>query len=382
MKLTKVENSKKHKMQVEKAFHKLKQKLSKVDFASIIKDFHRFPFAIYTRQEILLDDQKGVFSGFEYREGIYRKTWDDRFLGNTAIKVDGNLVAIWDFSTCSENMDIDQLTSKIVHEMFHCFQQEYKENRWADESLGLKYPLSSKNLSMKVLENRSLQNAFKTGNDGEIVRFLELRSQRSRMFGRYIDYESAIETYEGMAVFVELSSLSFLKGVKTVDLLGSYLPSDILEAKFLINHRVPGYYAGLMIAFLLEKNVKNWEEQFFEKKDYLWQILADEKLENDKEEEIPVSKESEEAVDFRRKEIENTFFEFMSFKTYSIKKSYRLTGFDPMNAICFENMVYHRYFVKLRDGAGEYLLEGPVVTRFEESIFEVSEIITQRDIKM
>lgn len=54
----------------------------------------------------------------------------EEFLANTAICYQGRLIAIW---CLSEEMDLDILASKIIHEMFHAYQMECGESRFPEE---------------------------------------------------------------------------------------------------------------------------------------------------------------------------------------------------------------------------------------------------------
>ena len=82
-------------------------RISALDFAQLWPGFHPYRFALY-------DEDTVFFNGT-----FFSRTAD--FVGNTAIVYQGEPIAIWNLE---EVPDINVLSAKIVHEMFHAFQQE------------------------------------------------------------------------------------------------------------------------------------------------------------------------------------------------------------------------------------------------------------------
>src|SRR5699024_11914741 len=128
-------------------YHQIQARLDRLDFTDLWPGFHLFPFALYDDQIVYLAD--------------YEIPWDERFLANTAIAFEGSYMAIWnmDFEV---NKDLDLLTANIVHEMFHCYQNEHGESRFANDLELLRYPLDIEIFQTKYAENERLVHYIQT----------------------------------------------------------------------------------------------------------------------------------------------------------------------------------------------------------------------------
>lgn len=84
----------------------INERIDRLDFNKLWPAFKRYDFAVYNDEEV-------CFNG-----DLMAKT--DGFLANTAIQYKGQWIAI--FSVDEKNLD--QITSKIVHEMVLCFSNE------------------------------------------------------------------------------------------------------------------------------------------------------------------------------------------------------------------------------------------------------------------
>ncbi len=93
-------------MDIEKLYYRVKEALSSLDIGSIWPGFEPLAFALY-------DSEKCFFDG-----GYVEKT--DEFCANTSIVYHGRQIAVW---MVQEELDTAVLTSKLVHEMFHGFQE-------------------------------------------------------------------------------------------------------------------------------------------------------------------------------------------------------------------------------------------------------------------
>src|SRR5690606_1728486 len=100
------------------------------------KNFQAYEFALYNKEKAYFSNGKVI-------------DWNNRFIGNTAIKYEDNYIAIWNLDTI-ETIDIDVLSASMVHEMFHAYQYEQQEKRWPKEIDGLFYEYNPENLSIKL----------------------------------------------------------------------------------------------------------------------------------------------------------------------------------------------------------------------------------------
>ena len=181
------------------ACRQIEKRLEKIDFPALFRGFSRFPFALY-------DDAQAFINGryIEKPAG---------FLGNTSVKYNGALIAIWKLE--EDVGDFDVLTSKLVHEMLHAFQNAMGEARWADERAALvKYRYDAVNLSTRLEEAACMEKCLREKVPEAFSRLLTLRRTRMERFPYAFDYEARIEQIEGTAHFVELAALKQLDPAK------------------------------------------------------------------------------------------------------------------------------------------------------------------------
>ena len=132
-------------------YYEVSIRLDLLDFSKLWKDFHRYSFALYNSTSVWLNDKV--------------IPWDNRFLGNTAILLDGEYIAIWnveDDLSLNKNLDMDILCANLVHEMFHAFQQEMGETRFPNDLKTLTYTDDIGNFILKLQENSILAEIFET----------------------------------------------------------------------------------------------------------------------------------------------------------------------------------------------------------------------------
>lgn len=88
------------------AWQAINRRLAGLDFGAVWPGFEPFSFALYNREFMCLDGQ------------MARR--DGRFFGNTAIRLEDRVIAIW--SLDEEARDWDALAASLAHEMFHAHQ--------------------------------------------------------------------------------------------------------------------------------------------------------------------------------------------------------------------------------------------------------------------
>ena len=172
----------------------INRRLAKVDFNRIYPGFHSFRFAIYNNTQVYFQDTE--------------IPWDTRFTGNTAINYNGEWIAIWNLNTFAGNLD--SLTSKIVHEMFHAYQNEMGDTRWPDEIVGAFYPRDLRNFELKYREDQLLASLAEKFDKAVWQEFKTLRASRIRLYPKAVDYEIKTEGIEGAATYAELQVLKVL----------------------------------------------------------------------------------------------------------------------------------------------------------------------------
>ena len=101
-------------MRLDELYDQLSRTISALDFERIWPGFTPLKFALY-------DDEHCVLDG-----SYIEKT--DVFCANTSIVYQGEQIAIWNVA---EEIKPAILASKIVHEMFHGFQNRQGWDCWA-----------------------------------------------------------------------------------------------------------------------------------------------------------------------------------------------------------------------------------------------------------
>ena len=211
-------------------YNQLCEKIHSLDFEAIWKGFRPFKFALYNDRECFFD-------------GKYIEKTDD-FCANTAIKFQGEMIAIW---KVEENLDISVFTSKIVHEMFHAFQDEQGWKCFPNEMEALyKYKYSEENLCVKLHENKILLEMLEEYDEEKYKELLACRKYRQKKFPYAFSYECSCEEIEGSANYVEWQVLKQLDKA-AADKMVKKMREVILKPEYFFPIRISGYYTGALL---------------------------------------------------------------------------------------------------------------------------------------
>jgi len=227
--------------------HEISLRLRTLDFNSIYPGFHQFPFATY-------NDKKVCFGESEI-------PWDNRFVGNTAIDYNGEIIAIWNMNCAIKDMDI--FASLLAHEMLHAYQRESKVTDYPDDLAGAFYPRDLHNFSLRFQENQLLASLEEKFEATAWVDFKAMRAYRFQHYLESVNYEIKTENIEGSAQFVELGALKQLSSGlyrKRLDriLAGLRSPAKIFDARLL------SYDTGCLIRIISKNNdfeLPNWDRE-------------------------------------------------------------------------------------------------------------------------
>ena len=211
------------------------KKLSTLSFEDLWPAFKPYPFAFYNDEMVY------------YNHEFIPKT--NAFIGNTSIMYQGEHIAIW---YLPKEIDIDTITSLIVHEMFHAFQHDQKESRFPHEIEFLfKMKLSSEYLSYKYLETEYLTQSYLNQNQELFLKALSIRKLRNQKNKTMVDYEANIEVIEGTAKYVELKTLKQLNITSYHKALSDLL-KRIKEKDNYLNIRLISYDIGALLLLNLD----------------------------------------------------------------------------------------------------------------------------------
>ena len=189
-------------MELSSAYREIEKRLLMIDFPSLYRGFTRFPFALYNETQAYIDGKTVNRPG--------------EFIANTSVKYNGVDTAIWHLN--EESYDFDVLTSKIVHEMLHAYQNASGEKRWADERTAMvKYHYEAANIATRLEEAVCMRKCMEEEDPVAFARLLSLRRARMERFPYEYDYEARIEQIEGAAHYVENAALAQLDPDKAAE---------------------------------------------------------------------------------------------------------------------------------------------------------------------
>lgn len=296
------------------------------------KNFQAYEFALYNKEKVYFSNGKVI-------------DWNNRFIGNTAIKYEDNYIAIWNLDTI-ETIDIDVLSASMIHEMFHAFQYEKQEKRWPKEIDGLFYEYNPENLSIKLEESKLLIELLDKFNQEKWDIFLRSRMFRKKHYSTQYDYETRIEVVEGMAEFVELEALKQLSKEKYNKRIEN-LKQSIIHKQSYLEVRILSYHVGSLLMTLCKENdiehahdisteTKTISDILIKRNDYMPLNL----LKVDYFSKIIQDKEKKEVQLFEKKREE---------MVHNIEGPFELVGFDPLNTIRLGNSLYCKHFIAYKN---------------------------------
>ncbi|MBN2790857.1 MAG: hypothetical protein JXR69_11750 [Candidatus Delongbacteria bacterium] len=336
--------------------------INSLDFSALWPEFRKFKFALYDEKNYYMDGYVGEI--------------DERFMGNSAIKLGNEAIAIWNMSMSAEYKSDEKITSGIVHEMFHCFQGQYGEKRHANEILGIDYPIELENINLRSLERKLLYNSAievnKTQKLELLKEFFNVRAEREKILSEFIEYEKAIETFEGNAVFVEFQALKQMsqdKDSMLVEFLNGF--TDISPSNLAI--RRSSYFQGMVLCMIADDLIPEWKIEFQNSDLYLSDFILN-KLNIVI---VPAKKEyliSEDVINCIAEWEENIDKEFNNFNSSdNIEKleNVSFAGFDPMNILKRGNEYLHKHFLKINQDGVDNMIKGPVKVVCGENMFYV-----------
>ncbi|MBQ8599699.1 MAG: hypothetical protein IJ411_06275 [Oscillospiraceae bacterium] len=316
-------------------------RIQQVDFSQLWKGFYPLKFALYNEDHCFFN-------------GAYVEKTDD-FLANTSIRYQGEYIAIWNVNA---PVDPDILASKIIHEMFHAFQNIHGEQRFPNEMDALlRYHYSVENLSIKAEENRLLFSLMHRFDRENFQKLLSLRNYRRIHFSYEYLYEAAVEQIEGTATYVELSVLKQLS-LEKYQLRIDQILNKLNDPNNLFPIRILSYEIGALLCLVLKEN--QWMDfEFFSEELFAVKLLHT----------VPGSETVR--ADEKISQMIHTYFS----ETASIIEQAQncgvciaegdidLLGINIYDARWLKPYIYSRYFVRyaikgnIRTGNGNFVIE-------------------------
>lgn len=183
----------------------------------------------------------------------------DQFLANTAIEYNGEYIAIW---YVSGETDLDILASKMIHEMFHGFQNSNQDSRFPQELEALyRYRYSNGNLSLKRQENCMIAELAQKFDRQKLEQILQYRKYRYHHFRYEFLYEAKIEQIEGAANYVELQALKQLSEPLYLQKLEK-MTRSLSDPASLLPVRIVSYDVGALLLHVMKENGVAFDQGF------------------------------------------------------------------------------------------------------------------------
>ena len=342
--------------------------------------FKPFPIAFYDKNNVYIIGLSKTPEGFQKENDILIGKWNEKFIGNTAIKYEGDYIAIWDLTTLNDYTSYEKIYSNIVHEIFHGFQMINGDKRFANEFLFFQYPFNVENIALRLEERKYLlKSVFEEDKIENIKYFISYREKRRELIKEYLNYELGLESIEGTATYVEYKALLDESSLPDVFLL-SIFGEDLNKAVDYNKFRQSCYSSGLYLSILLDYFKKGWKKEYSKSSMYLYDYFL-ENIDLIPSKEISLSFEIKKISEMIIKKYnEYTEKEFEEFYTSErqmkiLKGKYTLAAFDPMNIIKKENFLLHKNFLKVKEKDNEIFIPGPAISEFENEIWNINKII-------
>lgn len=329
-------------MNLEELYQQICNNIKKIKFDLIWKDFAPTKFALYNESECFFD-------------GRYIEKTSD-FVANTAIFYEGEYIAIWNVMGTP---NVTELTSKIVHEMFHAFQNANHWDICVNELEALiHYKYDKENLSIKLRENKLLLALYKSYDAKKFEMFTRYRKYRQEKFPYEFQYESSIEKLEGSANYVEWQALKQLDSLKEDELFAS-MTVQLSDCGFYFPIRISNYYSGALF----------YAVQFTEQVKFIFEVTATGEGIGD----ISCKSDStmKEAVLRYAEETERIIAKALDSNKVIIEEPVELLGLNVYNARRCNQYLTSTYFLMyLRNGKQEILNGNFIIKMLDDKTIE------------
>lgn len=329
-------------------YNRIEECLNKVDFEKLWPSFKRCEFVLYNQTRAYFKDK------------VVGKPRE--FYGNTAAKYKGNTIAIWYIEDEKKEQNIPLIASKMVYEMFHAFQMDNNEKRFANEIDGISYPYNEANIQIRYEEIKKLINLFDKYKRYDFNDFISLRLERKELIGKYFDYEMKVEIIEGLANYIEMKSLKMMDEKEYF--IGIEKIKDALQdIEFTLDIRRSLYYTGVLLYTILDRENIPYSKEIDNVSKTIFEMIKGRCKPavmrfNNEEVKIKLIK----FLTGRGEEVLTVLKELEPYKCDNIK----LIGLDPMNTSYYNGYIYAKRFLAIEEKGIEKFKFGKFVFKIDD----------------
>lgn len=331
-------------MELHELYEEVRKRIGRIDFSFLWTGFTPLKFALYTNDSCFFD-------------GNYIEKPED-FVANTSVLYGGEYVAIWNVMETPE--DLDEFAAKIVHEMFHGFQNISGETRWPDELAAmLRYQYNAENLTLKAEEARLIQKIL-TEDTSEYPHLLSVMKQRKRSFPYQFDYEARVAQIEGTALFVEINALSQLNAEKAAKAWQKILEKITDPARYFPIRSVSYDFGAALLECVYLSDAYPYEE--FTDKTFSHGIIAG----ADSAYLQVFTSKAAQLIDEYHKESERIIKAALQKNEIVLEGSYPLVTVNIFDARRYDHWLTSRYFVAYKEKRKVSFLYGNFVVEIDD----------------
>ena len=320
--------------------------LEKLDYDSIWKGFSRKKLFLYQKDWVYSENK--MFP------------WNEEFVGNSTIFWQNEQVAIWKIEEGTDVNDENKmlyLTADLVHEMFHAFQMEQKEERFPDDLKRLVCQEKGEDWYFEIRSNLLLVEAvntmFEQGNHAlrqEVLleRCMKIRLEHACMNPELVEQIEYLETAEGMAEYAGCMALKQLSPDLFEQRIKEYALKLVDHEYLSKNERTSAYLFGTLLLIVTKAVGYGIFHQIGEETRSIGECIR-EQIRMGRQDKIAYyDQQLREKGQWKKMQIEAFIHGIPKDNLEEVKGDFRIVGYDPMNMVRFGELVLCKTFIRLQ----------------------------------
>ena len=332
--------------ELKQIYGKVNDLLEKLDYDSIWKGF--------SRKKIFLYQKDWVYSANKMFP------WNEEFVGNSTIFWQNEQVAIWKIEEETDVNDENEmlyLAANLVHEMFHAFQMERKEERFPNDLKRLVCQEKGEDWYFEIRSNLLLTEAvntmFEQGNHAlrqEVLldRCMQIRLEHACMNPELVEQIEYLETAEGMAEYAGCMALKQLSPDLFEQRIKEYALKLVDHEYLSKNERTSAYLFGTLLLIVAKVAGFHIFHQIGEETRSIGEGIR-EQIRMDRQTQIAnYDQQFEEKEQWKKIQIEAFAHGTSKDNLEEVKGDFHIVGYDPMNMVRVNELVLCKTFIRLQ----------------------------------